>query len=142
MVKRKHVELAIFEQEVRDGGEDVRMVGRVGVRIIEDVMNTTADGSLRGVLEAMPAESKQVGHMRLLYAFFDLRRDHANIAQYALDAFVPVLAQTVQKSNGEHGTATGTDSKAVWHLLTGSKLLKIEDGVIKGGMVFGIDKPT
>jgi hypothetical protein len=141
MVKRKHVELAVLVREDREGGGEVQMVGRVGVRIVDDVSTITADGSLRRVLDAMPTEPKRVGRINLLYAFFDPRNDDATTARNALDAFVPALAQTVQKNGGEQGTAIDTDSETVWHLFRGSKLLQIDNGSVKGGMVSLIDSP-
>jgi hypothetical protein len=60
----------------------------------------------------------------------------------ALDAFIAALAQTVQKNDGKHSTTTDIDSETVWKLLSGSTLLKIDDGNVKGGMIFQIDSPT
>jgi hypothetical protein len=138
MAKRKHAELAILTREDCEGAAEVQMLGRVGVRIIEDAITFAADGSLRQVLDTLPTEPNRVGRMSLLYAFFDPRRDNASTAKNALDAFVLALEQTVRKK-GEHGTTIGTDSETVWHLLKGSKLLRIDDGNVKGGMVFLID---
>jgi hypothetical protein len=81
----------------------------VRVRIIEEVVTIAADRSLRRVLDAMPMDSKRVGRMSLLYAFLDPSRSDTTIARNALDAFVPALAQTVQKNDGEHSTAIDTD---------------------------------
>jgi hypothetical protein len=66
MVKRTHAELAVLGREDREGSEDVKMVGRMAVRIIECVTTIAADGSLRRVLDAMPTESKRVGRMSFL----------------------------------------------------------------------------
>jgi FAD/FMN-containing dehydrogenase len=142
MAKRKHLELAVLVRGDRDRDEDVQMVGRVGIRIIEDVLTIAADGSLRQVLEATSKDSKPVGRMSLLYAFFDPVRDDVTITRNTLDAFVPALARTVQKDNCKHDKATNTDTETVWHLLGGSKLLKIDDGNVKGGTVFLIDSST
>lgn len=143
MEKRKHAELAILVRENREGGENLQMVGRVGVRNIEDIITITADKALKRVLDSMPTNSTRVGRLSLLYAFCDPRRDDAtNIATTALDAFVPALSQTVQEKDGERGTVADTDLETVWHLLRGSKLLKIDDGNVKGGMVFEIDSSS
>jgi hypothetical protein len=142
MVKRKHAELAILIREDQKGIEDVQIVGRVGVRIVEDVSAIAVDGSLRRVLDAMPKGLKRVDRMNLLYAFFDPRKHNATIARKALEAFVPALAQTVQKNQDEHSGATNTDSETVWHLLRGSKLLKIDNSDIKEGIVFDIQSST
>jgi hypothetical protein len=139
MAKRKHAGLAVFVRGDGEGGEDVRMVGRVGVRIVEDGGTIAADKSLRRVLDARPTESKRVGRMSLLYAFVDPRRDDATMARNALDAFVPALEQTVEKNDGTISTATDTDSETVWHLLRGSKLLRIDDGNVERGLVFQVN---
>jgi hypothetical protein len=144
MEKRKHAELAILVRENCGVGEDLQMVGRVGIRIIEDVITAiTADRSLKRVLDSMPSDSRRVGRLSLLYAFCDPRRDDAtNIATRALDAFIPALSQTVQKIDGEHGTAANKGSETVWHLLRGSERLEIDDGYGKGDIVFQIDSHT
>jgi hypothetical protein len=142
MAKRRHVELAVIVREDREGAESLQMVGRVGVRVIEDIDTIGTDGSLRRVLDAMLTESKRVGRMSLLYVFFDPSGYDAAIAKSVLDAFVPALAQTVQKAHVELGIATDTNSETVWHLLEGSGLLKIDDSQGEGGIVFQINSPT
>jgi hypothetical protein len=139
MAKRKHAELAVLVRDDEEGGEVSRLVGRVGVSIVEDINTISADGALRQVLDAMPAELKGKGHMNLLYAFFDPRRDDATMAKNALDVFKQGLTQTVQVNDG---TATDTDSETVWHLLEGSELLRIDDSNVEGVMVFQINVPT
>jgi hypothetical protein len=143
MAKRKHAELAILVRGDREGGEDLQVVGRVGVRIIEDGGTIAADGSLTRVLDAMPMNSRRVGRMGLFYAFVDPRRDDANVARNALDAFALALEQTVQRNDGDqHSTAIDTNLEIVWHLLRDSKLLRIDDGNVEGGMVFQINSST
>jgi hypothetical protein len=142
MVKRKHVELANLVRKDRAGSEVVQMVGRVGVKIVEDEQTKTADGSLRRVLNAIPTESKPVGRMGLLYVFIDPRRDDEGIAREALDVFPPVLSQTVQGMKDEDGTATGTDLETVWHLLESSTLVQMYNGNVIGGIVFSIGSTT
>jgi len=143
MVERKHVELMILIREDGYGSEDVQMVGRVGVRIVEDGATKTADGSLRRVLAATPTESKSVGRLNLLYVFIDPRNDDASIIKKALDAFAPALAQTGQEDKHEHSTITESASETVWNLLEGSTRLKIDNGNVKGGMVYQIvSSPT
>jgi hypothetical protein len=139
MAKRKHAELAILVRENRERDEDVQMVGRVGVRIIEDVTTIAADKTLVRVLDAMPTEAKRVGRISLLYVFFDPRRGNAAIARNALDAFVLALAETVEKKNTEHGTPISTDSETVWHLLKGSKLFKIDHSNLEEDIVFEVN---
>jgi hypothetical protein len=111
MVKRKHAELADLVREDREDSEDIQLMGRLGVSILEDVDTITAGGSLRRVLDAMPLETKRVGHISLLSAFFDSRRaDAITIAKNVLDAFISALAQTAQKNNSTATTAD-TDSE-------------------------------
>jgi hypothetical protein len=142
MVKRKHAELAILERGDREGGQDVQMVGRLGVRIVEDGGTIAADKSLRRVLDAIPTELGPVGRMIMLYVFVDPRRDDATMVRKALDAFVLALEQTLQKNGSDDETATDTDSETVWHLLRGSKLLRIDNGDVKGGLIFQVNSST
>jgi hypothetical protein len=142
MAKRKHAELAILARENREGGGDTQLVGRVGVRIIEDVTDIAPDGPLMRVLDALPTGSKRTGHIVLLYVFFDPSRDDTIIAKNALDAFVLGLADTVQKNDCEQRKATNTDSETVWHLLEGCKLTQVDHSNVKGGTIFQIDRLT
>jgi hypothetical protein len=142
MAKRKHVELAILLRENREEHESIQMVGRVGVRIVEDVTAIGADRALMRVLDAMPMELKRLGRINLLYAFFDPSRDNVTTVRNALDAFVPALAQTVQKDHGNHSVATDTDLETVWHLLRDSELVRIMDSSSRGDVVFQIHNRT
>jgi hypothetical protein len=141
MTKRKHAELAIFARENPDGSEDEHIVGRVGVRIIEDGTTVAADGSLTRVLDTIPRESKR-GRIYLLYVFCNLKTDAATIAEIALDAFIPALAKTALKSSSEQGTTLETDPETVWHLLRGRKLSKVDTACIEGATIFVVEDPT
>jgi hypothetical protein len=142
MAKRKHVELAILVRENREEHEVIQMVGRVGVRIVQDMTAIGADRALMRVLDAIPMESRRLGPINLLYAFFDPSRDNVTTARDALDAFVPALAQTVQKDQDIHSVATDADSVTVWHLLRDSELVRITDSSSRGDIVFQIHNRT
>jgi hypothetical protein len=96
------------------------------------------------VLDATPAESKSADRMGLLYAFFDPRiQDAMTTAEDALDAFVPAVAQTVQKSCGATTvTHTDLDSETVWRVLESSERLRTDNGCVEGSMIFQISSPA
>ncbi|KAH3996242.1 hypothetical protein HBH98_117510 [Parastagonospora nodorum] len=137
MTKRKHVELAILARGNQDESEGKQIMGRVGIRMIEDCATVATDGSLRRVLDAIPTELKR-GRMYLLYAFCDPKTDDATMMRIALDAFISALAQVAPKRSSEQGATLET----VWHLLEGRKLSKLDNACVEGAAVFLIEKTT
>lgn len=141
MTKRKHAELAIFARGNPDGSEDEHIVGRVGVRIIENGTTVAADRSLKRVLDTIPRESKR-GCMYLLYVFCNPNIDDATMAGIALDAFIPALAQTAPRRSIGQGATLETDPETVWNLLEGRKLSKVDNACVKRATFFLVENPT
>jgi len=144
MVKRKRAELAILLPINQEGNEDELMVGRVGVRIVDDVNTIGADRSLKRLFDAWPAKMMHKRRLHLLYVFSSQFENDVTIGMKALPAFIEAFAQMEKKDARDDDIATDSDSETVWHLLKGREipLPRIDDGTLKGSMVFWLNNPS
>lgn len=141
--KRTHAELALLIREDRGRGEELHMVGRVGIRILKSDDPIDFDGTLRREIGKKKTGCERPSYIHILYVFIDRRRGSAMIGRTALPAFMEAVPQTVQNDGSEDAIAPDTDSETVWNLLRGKQLplTRIDSNELRHGMIYWIDGP-